>query len=107
MSATTSLVKQLVSEPPAANTTDSTDAPSGGQSLSEVKAAAKEGAAEALAEYHRATQDDGSATAAHDDRDSQGRSQGRSTLKRGALLGLVVVYLIRRRRSSTQSSDAQ
>jgi hypothetical protein len=107
MSATTSLVKQLVGEQPAANTTNNSDATSGGPSLSEIKAAAKEGTAEALAEYDRsADETDTDVTTAENERTDSGAQDG-SSLKRGALLGLVAVYLLRRRRSSSQSTDAQ
>jgi hypothetical protein len=105
MSATTALVKQLVSEQSAANTSNSTDAGASGPSLSEIKAAAKEGTTEALAEYERPA-DDADATTA-DTEGTESGSRGGSSLKRGVLLGLVAVYLLRRRRNSSQSSDAQ
>jgi MYXO-CTERM domain-containing protein len=107
MSATTSLVKQLVSERSAANTSNGTAAASGSPSLSEIKAAAKEGTTEALAEYDRSADETGTdVTTAENERTENG-SQGGSSLKRGALLVLVVVYLLRRRRSSSQPTDAQ
>ena len=105
MSATTSLVKHLMSEQSAANTSNGTDATSGGPSLSEIKAAAKEGTAEALAEYDRSTDEtDTDVTTAENEGTDDG-PQGGSSLKRGALLVLVAVYLLRRRRSSSQSVD--
>jgi hypothetical protein len=107
MSATTSLVKQLVSERSAANTSNGTADASGSPSLSEIKAAAKEGTAEALAEYDRSADEaDTDVTTAENERPDSG-SGGGSSLKRGALLVLVAVYLLRRRRTSSQSADTQ
>lgn len=103
MSATTSLVKQLMSERSSRNSSDSTDAASSTTSLSEVKAAAKEGTAEALAEYHQATDD---AEVVEDEtEDVDDESKGGSWLKRSVLLALVAVYLLRRYRSSQSTDD--
>ena len=97
MSAPSTIVKQLMSDPESGRTSGGTRTDSSELSVSEIKAAAKEGTAEALAEYRRSAHDDDST--ARDDTVDESQSKGGSKLKRGALLSLIVVYLLRRRRS--------
>jgi hypothetical protein len=105
MSTTTSLVKQLMSEQSATNSLIDTDAASGGASYSDVRAAAKEGTTEALAEYHSKTDEAGVST--EENAGTETESGSGSSLKRGVILVLVGLYLLRRRRSSHQSTDTQ
>jgi hypothetical protein len=106
MSASTSLVKQLLSEQSKANSqsTAGTDEAAAGLSYDDVKAAAKEGTAEALSERDETAQEDQIAPSldAADDQSTGGRS-----LKRVLLLVFVVAYYLRRRRGRGQSTDTQ
>jgi hypothetical protein len=107
MSVATSLAKQLVREQ--STTTTGNDVQSDSPSLSEIKAAAKEGAAEALAEYHQTEPEtepvDTSVVDVTETADST--SRGGSSLKKAFILGLAAAYLLRRRRSGSQSSRTQ
>jgi hypothetical protein len=108
MSTSTSLVKQLLSEQSKANSQSPTGQNEAAASLSydDVKAAAKEGTAEALSEHSQSAQDDETEPALDAASDGDQSSGGRS-LRRVLLLVLVVAYYLQRRRGRGQSTDAQ
>jgi hypothetical protein len=106
MSASTSLVKQLLSEQSKSNSQSTTGQDEAAASLSydDVKAAAKEGTAEALSEHGETSQEDETEPNLDtpDDQSTGGRS-----LKRVLLLVLIVAYYLQRRRGRGQSTDTQ
>ena len=105
MSATAPLVKRLLSDRSPVKTGGDTRSVSA--SRAEIKAAAKEGAAEALGEYQQATPEERPEAVVAELEETKSASKGgsRVSLKRLLALGLLALFVLRRRQKRDRSAD--
>lgn len=108
MSATTSMVRQLMRDQLSGEAQEPTSRAKTGSgtttlSVDEVKTAAKEGAREALAEARDTGSESGKGTG-YGESTGESDSGGGMSLLRVLLLGFVAVYLLRRRRGDKNDS---